>query len=103
MASPSGCLAGIRRAAYTHTYSRLRFPSHPLEPENWQMRTRLFALAAALAAAACGGADAKKGGPLPPKADAPSAAGQHDWPQWQGVVRTNTSTETGLLKDWPKD
>jgi outer membrane protein assembly factor BamB len=67
------------------------------------MRTRLLALAAALAAAACGGADAKKGGTLPPKADAPSAAGQHDWPQWQGVDRANASTETGLLKDWPKD
>src|SRR5205085_8427083 len=26
-----------------------------------------------------------------------------DWPQWQGPNRTAVSTETGLLKDWPKD
>jgi len=24
-----------------------------------------------------------------------------DWPQWQGPDRTNVSTETGLLKQWP--
>lgn len=24
-----------------------------------------------------------------------------DWPQWQGPDRTNVSTETGLLKEWP--
>jgi outer membrane protein assembly factor BamB len=33
------------------------------------------------------------------------AAGQTtpagDWPQWQGPDRTNLSTETGLLKQWP--
>lgn len=26
-----------------------------------------------------------------------------DWPQWRGPERTNVSTETGLLKSWPKD
>lgn len=26
-----------------------------------------------------------------------------DWPQWRGPERTAISTETGLLKDWPKD
>jgi outer membrane protein assembly factor BamB len=26
-----------------------------------------------------------------------------DWPQWRGPDRTNVSTETGLLKTWPKD
>ena len=25
-----------------------------------------------------------------------------DWPQWQGPDRTRVSTETGLLKEWPK-
>ena len=26
-----------------------------------------------------------------------------DWPQWQGSDRNDMSTETGLLKEWPKD
>jgi len=26
-----------------------------------------------------------------------------DWPQWRGPERSNVSTETGLLKEWPKD
>jgi outer membrane protein assembly factor BamB len=26
-----------------------------------------------------------------------------DWPQWQGSDRTNVSTETGLLKEWPSE
>jgi outer membrane protein assembly factor BamB len=26
-----------------------------------------------------------------------------DWPQWRGPHRTDVSTETGLLKTWPKD
>src|SRR3954466_5972451 len=26
-----------------------------------------------------------------------------DWPQWRGPNRDNVSTETGLLKEWPKD
>jgi outer membrane protein assembly factor BamB len=26
-----------------------------------------------------------------------------DWPQWRGPDRTGVSTETGLLKTWPKD
>ena len=26
-----------------------------------------------------------------------------DWPQWRGPDRSNVSTETGLLKEWPKD
>ncbi len=25
------------------------------------------------------------------------------WPQWRGPIRDNVSTETGLLKKWPKD
>jgi len=28
-------------------------------------------------------------------------AADKDWPQWQGPDRTNISTETGLLKEWP--
>lgn len=28
---------------------------------------------------------------------------KYDWPQWQGQARTAVSTETGLLKSWPKD
>lgn len=31
-------------------------------------------------------------------ADPPAGA---DWPQWRGPDRTNVSTETGLLKEWP--
>jgi outer membrane protein assembly factor BamB len=27
----------------------------------------------------------------------------NDWPQWRGPERTGSSTETGLLKEWPKD
>jgi outer membrane protein assembly factor BamB len=30
-------------------------------------------------------------------------AGPHDSPQWRGVRRDAISTETGLLKDWPKN
>src|SRR4051812_37028746 len=26
-----------------------------------------------------------------------------DWPQWRGPNRDNVSTETGLLKEWPKE
>jgi outer membrane protein assembly factor BamB len=26
-----------------------------------------------------------------------------DWPQWRGPQRTGISSETGLLKEWPKD
>lgn len=26
-----------------------------------------------------------------------------DWPQWRGVERNGISTETGLLKEWPKE
>src|SRR6476646_12037501 len=26
-----------------------------------------------------------------------------DWPQWRGPLRNGISTETGLLKDWPKE
>jgi len=26
-----------------------------------------------------------------------------DWPQWRGANRDDKSTETGLLKEWPKD
>ena len=26
-----------------------------------------------------------------------------DWPQWRGPDRSNVSSETGLLKEWPKD
>jgi outer membrane protein assembly factor BamB len=33
---------------------------------------------------------------------APSAFAA-DWPQWRGPDRTNVSTETELLKEWPKD
>ncbi len=29
--------------------------------------------------------------------------GAADWPQWQGLDRTNVSTETGLLKEWPSE
>ncbi len=28
--------------------------------------------------------------------------GPTDWPQWRGPQRSATSTETGLLKEWPK-
>lgn len=31
------------------------------------------------------------------------AAAQFDWPQWQDPNRNAQSTETGLLKEWPKD
>src|SRR5207248_11509248 len=30
-------------------------------------------------------------------------ASGNDWPQWRGLMRNGISTETGLLKDWPKD
>ncbi len=30
------------------------------------------------------------------------AAAERDWPQWQGPDRNGISTETGLLKQWPK-
>src|SRR5262245_60762705 len=26
-----------------------------------------------------------------------------DWPQWRGPRRDNVSTETGLLREWPKE
>lgn len=31
-----------------------------------------------------------------------AAASSHDWPQWRGPKRDAVSTETGLLKEWPK-
>jgi outer membrane protein assembly factor BamB len=31
-----------------------------------------------------------------------ASAADQDWPQWQGPDRTNLSTETGLLKQWPQ-
>ena len=31
------------------------------------------------------------------------SAAQLDWPQWRGPNRDGLSTETGLLKEWPKD
>jgi outer membrane protein assembly factor BamB len=31
------------------------------------------------------------------------ASKKGDWPQWRGPERTAISTETGLLKEWPKD
>jgi len=31
-----------------------------------------------------------------------AAAGQFDWPQWQGPDRTAISKETGLLQQWPE-
>ncbi len=30
------------------------------------------------------------------------AAVESDWPQWHGPDRNNVSTETGLLKEWPR-
>jgi outer membrane protein assembly factor BamB len=35
-------------------------------------------------------------------AQEPARAG-NDWPQWRGPSRDGRSTETGLLKEWPKD
>src|SRR5580704_3319710 len=31
------------------------------------------------------------------------SAATGDWAQWRGPKRDNISTETGLLKDWPKE
>ncbi len=36
-------------------------------------------------------------------APAPKRAGAFDWPQWRGAKHDNISTETGLLKSWPKE
>jgi outer membrane protein assembly factor BamB len=33
----------------------------------------------------------------------PGFAAPADWPQWRGPSRDALSTETGLLKEWPKD
>jgi outer membrane protein assembly factor BamB len=56
------------------------------------MFIRQLALLFPLFALACSAAEPK-----------PGRAGDHDWPQWRGPNRTDVSTETGLLKDWPKD
>ena len=32
----------------------------------------------------------------------PAPPVENDWPQWQGLDRAGISTETGLLKEWPK-
>jgi hypothetical protein len=32
-----------------------------------------------------------------------NAQAQGEWPQWRGPNRDGHSSETGLLKDWPKD
>src|SRR5262245_26309173 len=34
---------------------------------------------------------------------APSLTAAGDWPGWRGADRTGVSTETGLLKEWPRD
>jgi outer membrane protein assembly factor BamB len=39
---------------------------------------------------------------LPAAARAQLDAGPGDWPGWRGPNRTGVSTETGLLKEWPK-
>src|SRR5262245_10024159 len=39
---------------------------------------------------------------LPLAATAQLPAGAGDWPGWRGADRTGVSTETGLLKEWPK-
>src|SRR5688500_3677038 len=39
----------------------------------------------------------------PAAAPAQRLARAGDWPQWRGANRDNVSTETGLLKRWPKD
>ena len=61
------------------------------------MQLRCFAMLAALAVISCAGADEKKDTRIT------SNGGPHDWPQWRGPDRTDVSTETGLLKSWPKD
>ncbi|MCI0539385.1 MAG: hypothetical protein L0Z50_29605 [Verrucomicrobiales bacterium] len=33
----------------------------------------------------------------------PLIGAEFDWPQWQGPQRNAISTETGLLKEWPKE
>src|SRR5262245_38865118 len=40
---------------------------------------------------------------LPLAATAQLPAGPGDWPGWRGADRTGVSTETGLLKEWPKE
>ena len=35
--------------------------------------------------------------------DAGEAKDPGDWPGWRGADRTGVSTETGLLKEWPRD
>src|SRR6185437_14702186 len=39
---------------------------------------------------------------LAARAPAPKA-NRHDWPEWRGPNHDNVSTETGLLKNWPKN
>lgn len=41
--------------------------------------------------------------PPPEPIEKPTKNHPHDWPQWQGPKRDAVSTETGLLKSWPKD
>src|SRR5436309_791397 len=38
-----------------------------------------------------------------PTAQAQLKAAAGDWPAWRGPDRTDLSTETGLLKQWPAD
>src|SRR5262245_49574556 len=38
----------------------------------------------------------------PAAAPETATATSHDWPQWRGPKRDSVSTETGLLKEWPK-
>jgi outer membrane protein assembly factor BamB len=40
---------------------------------------------------------------LPNAATAQLPVGPGDWPGWRGADRTGVSTETGLLKEWPKE
>jgi len=39
----------------------------------------------------------------PGKAGTTNAGGAPSWPQWRGPNRDDSSTETGLLKDWPAE
>ncbi len=39
---------------------------------------------------------------LPLAADDAPRQGKHDWPRWRGPNNDGVSTETGLLKEWPK-
>jgi outer membrane protein assembly factor BamB len=67
-----------------------------MENKKMNFKTRVVTLITALFMIAFLNAE------LPPHGAASIAASASDWPQWRGPQRSGVSSESGLLREWPK-